>query len=86
MSNYPEHDKLKALAGANQTVGDFIGWLEEQGLELARWNEAGTYCLPANKPREELLAEFFGINRSALEAEKLAMLGSLREPRLSEPA
>jgi hypothetical protein len=74
---YPEHEKLKALGGANQTVGDFIEWLGENRIELAQWNDAGTYCLPIHKSRDDLLAEFFEIDRNKLEAEKRAMLEKL---------
>ena len=30
----PEHDKLKALAGQNQIVGDFIQWISEKNLTI----------------------------------------------------
>jgi hypothetical protein len=77
---YPEHEKLKGLGGANQIVGDFIEWLAERRIELAEWNPSGTYCMPIHRSRDDLLAEFFEIDRDKLEAEKRAMLASLREP------
>lgn len=33
-SKYPEHDKLKALAGKNTVVANFLDWLDEQGFVL----------------------------------------------------
>lgn len=74
---YPEHEKLKALGGANQTVGDFIEWLGEQGWEIARPHERMDMLIPIMKSRDDLLAEFFEIDRNKLEAEKRAMLDSI---------
>ncbi len=34
MTDYPQHDKLTALAGANQVVGDFIEWLGQNGMAI----------------------------------------------------
>lgn len=33
----PEHDKLRALDGANDTVGEFLDWLQGQGLVIAKY-------------------------------------------------
>lgn len=33
--SYPEHERLRALDGANQTVGEFLEWLDGQGIQLA---------------------------------------------------
>lgn len=85
MTNYPEHEKLRGLGGSNQVVGDFIEWLGEQEIELAKWNRSGTYCMPINKSRDSLIAEFFDIDRNKLESEKEAMLAAIRG-EVSEPA
>lgn len=45
MSDYPEHDKLKALNGANQTIGDFLEWLDERGIWLASYHEHTERCV-----------------------------------------
>jgi hypothetical protein len=81
VSRYPEHEKLKALNGANQIVGDFIGWLSAQGIVLASYGK-GSYddeLFPTHKSRDDLLAEHFGIDRNVLEQEKRAMLGEMRK-------
>lgn len=75
---YPEHEKLEGLDGSNQIVGDFIGWLGEQGYEICRWNEGRTYCLPANVGRDQLIADHFEIDRDKLEQEKRQMLAALK--------
>lgn len=80
--DYPEHEKLKALGGANQIVGDFIGWLGEQDIELCeRAGGRGSRrdeFVPCGRSRDDLLAAFFDIDRDKLEAEKQAMLAKLR--------
>jgi hypothetical protein len=47
---YPEHEKLNALAGANQTLGEFIEWFEQDGRSLAAPHEHTEECDP---PRDE---------------------------------
>lgn len=77
MSDYPEHDKLRDLGGANQIVGDFIEWLGDNGMWIAEYyNE--TELGPTRLSRDDMLAEHFGIDRKKLEAEKQAMLAKLR--------
>lgn len=76
-TEYPEHEKLKALGGANQTVGDFIEWLGENGYEIAQRDKYGGlyWC---GKSRDQLISAFFEIDRDKLEAEKRAMLAEIR--------
>ncbi len=109
MSDYPEHDKLAALRGANDTVGDFIEWLRQTGREIGDWkrvcwnqNHRGLLNEPAAKvcrecgsdrnlgearlcpslaSIEDLIAQNFGIDQRALEAEKQQMLRAARAGR-----
>lgn len=40
MADYPEHEKLTALGGDNQTIGDFLEWLfHEQGIRFTRFDD-----------------------------------------------
>lgn len=77
MGNYPEHEKLKALGGANQIVGDFIEWLAENDYEIATVDKDGVlqWCFLR---RDDLIAAHFGIDRNRLNDEKDAMLEELR--------
>lgn len=82
---YPEHDKLTKLNGANQHVGDFLEWLGEQGITLCTRYDGprgeGAYhdeLVPHHRNREELIAAHFGIDRNKLEKEKRVMLEKLR--------
>ncbi len=77
-----EHERLEATKktdDATQLVGEFIDWLsEEKQLVLGRWNDDDE-LIPARENIQRLLAEYFGIDQNALEAEKTALLGYLRE-------
>ena len=72
----PEHDKLKAAKGPRgddtQLVGEFLVWLDEQGIRLAKYNDQDR-LYPINNVRG-LLNEFFEINADALSAEKDLLL------------
>lgn len=81
MADYPEHEKLTALNGANDTVGDFITWLRENNMVICGWDEDWDGDLtynPTFKRTETLIAEFFGINERTLENEKQQMLDEMR--------
>ena len=65
-SLFPEHDKLHKIRSQSQLIGEFLEWLSySKGISL------GT-------PVHDLLAEFFEIDLKKLEAEKRAMLWSIR--------
>lgn len=76
-NEYPEHEKLKALGGANQAVGDFIGWLGEHNMLIAEYRRHE--IVPVLRSRDDLLAEHFGIDRHKLDQEKRQMIDVLRK-------
>lgn len=81
MSEYPEHEKLKAIADKSQAIGDFLEWATQtHGLWLAEPvpNSLHGYFAPTGKRTVGLLAEFFDIDEDKIEAEKRAMLAALR--------
>jgi len=92
MSDYPEHDKLALVKDETQAAGEFIEWLGNQGVFLAKRymfdkndqctendaEERYTRCLPVSKNLVSLLAEWAGIDQNKIEAEKRQMLASLR--------
>lgn len=85
LPQYPEHEKLKAIAHLSQAQGEFMEWLrEEKGIIMARRQncEEGrdTQFYPDTTPIEQLLSEYHGINLQNLEDEKQAMLWLLRQP------
>lgn len=77
MSDYPEHDKLHAVKDKSQAIGEFVEWLQEQGIHLASWHN-GTQLRPWHESIEDLLARHFEIDLAKLEAEKRAMLDKIR--------
>lgn len=84
-SDYPEHDKLRAVQEQSQAIGEFLDlWCPEQGLVLCelvhrgRTGEGYDEYVPARRNLQALLAEHFEIDLDVLEAEKEAMLVALR--------
>lgn len=69
----PEHQKLKDLNGRNETVGDFIEWLNDNGLVIAE-HDKSSRLWPTMKSRDTLIANFFEIDTKKLEAEKRQIL------------
>lgn len=74
---YPEHEKLKALNGHNQAVGEFLDWLSENGYVIAKWDGRGDRLVPTNEGFTTLMARHFEIDERRLEDEKQQMLDSL---------
>lgn len=76
---YPEHDKLRAVNDRSQVVGEFLDWLDGEGIRLARATETGLYdwILVRESPRE-LIAKFFEIDLNQIEREKRMMLAEQR--------
>lgn len=79
---YPEHEKLKEIQDQSQACGEFLEWLRSKGIFLAIWvkNSNGwEERQSVHTPTQDLLAEFFGIDRDKLEDEKVQMLNELRK-------
>lgn len=39
-----EHDKLHAVREKSQAIGEFLDWLDEKGIRLARYHEHADGC------------------------------------------
>lgn len=78
MSDYPEHDKLTAIQEESQTIGEF---LDTCGYALCEIKGGLTKdrFIPVRKPITDILAEYFCIDQQKIEAEKRAMLESMRD-------
>lgn len=79
MTEYPEHDKLSAVKDETQAAGEFIEWLESKGIFLAKYQEESNFPRPVHTSLLDLLAEWRGIDRNKIEAEKRQMLAAIRE-------
>jgi len=78
---YPEHEKLRKVSGNSQAIGEFYDWLEGHGVHLATYStlSGDDRLVMARTNIQDLLAEFYDIDRVALEEEKRAMLRTIRE-------
>lgn len=76
---YPEHTKLTSISDTSQKIGEFIDWLRsERGIDLTEYNQYEDFHYTTGQRTDQLLADFFGIDQDKIEAEKRAMLESLR--------
>jgi hypothetical protein len=92
VSDYPEHDKLALVKDETQAAGDFVEWLGTQGIFLAKtYMFTKDDCVtddeaemryertcPVAKSLVTLLAEWAEIDQNKIEAEKRAMLATIR--------
>lgn len=76
MSEFPEHDKLQAVAEQSQAIGEFLDLGRWTLCELRKWDDASPSFEPVDI--QKALAEYFGIDLVKIEDEKRAMLDELR--------
>jgi hypothetical protein len=76
-SHYPEHEKLAKVSDESQAIGEFLDLGRWTLCELRQFEERRDPQLVA-VDIQAALAEYFGIDRAALEREKRAMLDALR--------
>lgn len=81
MNNYPEHDKLKAINSAQkEAVQDFIDWLyDESKYWIAEEDRYWQGLQSTSTTREQIMAEYFGIDLQKLSSEKDQILDDWRE-------
>ena len=92
-SQYPEHERLHEIASKSQCCGEFLEWLESDGVILSREHQHSDSCYEdgdrvCGTSKGELvfdhesiqtrLARFFEIDLNKIEQEKRAMLDELR--------
>lgn len=78
---YPEHEKMKAVKAESQAIGEFLEWLRSRNVILCEYVEGRNFPQHhelENKSEEKIIAEYFGIDLKKIDAEKQAMLDSLR--------
>jgi hypothetical protein len=82
MSDYPEHDKLAAVQRKSQAIGEFLDWLNEQGILMAKYGldaDDPDTLYPTHEGITPVLARYFDIDLNLIETEKQAMLASIRQ-------
>lgn len=81
----PVLDKMRAVHGRPQAVGDSLEWLGRKGYVLSRRAEGEAACfpyLPAGRSVEEPLAEYFEIDLGVAERERRAVLDYVHRQRV----
>lgn len=74
---FPQHEKLKSIQKESQALGQFLDWLNSEGIALCQLGERDHF-FPIYKRTEVILANYFDIDLDLLEQEKLEMLKQLR--------
>jgi hypothetical protein len=80
MTLYPEHEKLEKISDKSQAIGEFLDWLRSK-YTLCKYDElrfGGTWW-PVTVDVQDLLAEYFEIDRQKIEFEKRLMLKRMRD-------
>jgi hypothetical protein len=79
-TNYPEHQKMKAVKPAADAIANFLEWIREEGMTICRYEETrrrGEY-FPVRDGIKQLLAAHLEIDLKKIDDEKDAMLKELR--------
>lgn len=72
----PELDKMLAIQGKSQTVGEFLEWLGQESLLICECDEGKLYA--TRSTTEQLLADFFEIDLNKCEQERQQILADLK--------
>jgi hypothetical protein len=96
MPSTPELEKQSEIvrSGKAELIQEFYDWLhQEKGWVLARWVPTeerhsgdgiyGEQPVPVYVQPEQLMADFFGIDRDKIETERRALLEAVREANTS---
>jgi hypothetical protein len=79
----PECERLSAISDKSNCIGEFIDWLHEQDMTIAKWEDLEDHDDPSLWPYSgsttRLLAQFFDIDLDKVEKEKREILEALRE-------
>lgn len=79
----PELDKIVEAAEDSQKIGEFLEWLSEQEIILAEWTGSdcewcGESLMCMVQTREQLLANYCGIDLVKAEKERQALLDEVK--------
>ena len=84
MTDYPEHEKLEKVRLFSQAIGEFLDWMgNEKMYFIAEYPPGSDYAQRVHANAQDLLAEYFKIDRTILEREKRTMLSEIREANKS---
>ncbi|WP_199031403.1 hypothetical protein [Ralstonia sp. ASV6] len=77
---YPQLAKMEEVHGHSQAIGEFIDWLNENGLTICSSEERirGVEFYPVMETTEQLLARHFGVDLGAAERERREVLAEFQ--------
>ncbi len=70
----PECDKALQHQDSNQEIGEFLEWINAEGITLCRLDREGHRFYPAGESIEHLLARFRGIDLDKMHQEQARLL------------
>lgn len=80
MTQYPEHEKLKARDRESRLLSEFYDFIvHEQCWAIAEIDDETDRYFPVRLRPDEIIGAFLGIDPKKLEAEKVAMLDEVRK-------
>ena len=83
-AEFPQHARLATFNEDMEIVHAFLH--NTKGYELCTWNESENAFVPVTKNCEEILCEFFEIDRAALVQEQRVLRGILMDLLAREAA
>ena len=84
----PELESIREVHEDSQRIGEFLEWLAEQEIVLAKWTgsecgRCGEGLMEISQSREQLLANYFVIDLVKAEKERQAILDDIRAKNAS---
>lgn len=85
----PECERMVQVAPFSNMIGDFLDWLNEQGIRLCEVDPIastsdGRHWWPRNERYESLLARYFMIDLDKVEQERRNILAQLQTVQLEK--
>jgi hypothetical protein len=68
-----ELDMMHGVKAQSQPIGEFLAWLNDQGIVLAKYEGEAVWPRPIYTSIEDLLAEHFEIDLKKVEQERRAL-------------
>ena len=81
---FPQNARVAAFSRDMEIIHAFLH--NTKGYELCTWNESENAFVPVTKNCEEILCEFFEIDRAALDQERRVLRGMLMDLLAREAA
>lgn len=85
----PECERMVQVAPFSQMIGDFLDWLNEQGIQLCEIDPFASTSdhrawWPRHEPYNTLLARYFQIDLNLVEEERRNILAQLQTVQLEK--